>query len=445
MDEIPLLILFLLLSGFFSGAEIALFSLSAEKIKALRNGTTSPRILRAIRSIERLKEEPQKLLVTILIGNNVVNVASSALATVIATRLAENYGLEGHTALVLGGVTGIMTLALLVFGEITPKTLAHANALRFSLVAAPIIGFLQALLLPIVWPLSRLVDSITGDSQTTSSLSEDEIKAALELAEKEGTIETFEKEWSERIFELSEHTVESVMTPRSKLFLLEDTTPIKEAVEQISEEGFSRVPIYHADPDQITGILTVRGILDKMHEKNFSHMKVANIPCIKPFKVPMTMKVDSLLRQLLSEKTHMALVYDEHGGLIGLITLEDIMEEVFGEIEDEEDEQEYFVRRIGERSFLCSGDTELEQLENSLIIEGFLTSETRLPWPVEAENDTLGYLILEKLERFPELGEVITLPGTEVGFEIKVSKLMEESNGKIEEVEVTVLPGEGVE
>ena len=435
MDEVPLLVLLLFLSGFFSGAEIAIFSIGQEKIQALKKGNTSERKLRRIARLELLKATPSKLLVTILIGNNVVNVASSALATVLATDFAMSRGFEGSTGMVIGIVTGVMTFLILLFGEITPKAFAHKHAVKFSLFVAPILNVLQILLYPIVMPLSSLVDRFSGTEEQKHGLSEDELKAAIELSEKEGAIEAEEKELVEKVLEFNEHSVETIMTPRSKIFALPDDTPVLEAIEKYTEFRFSRIPIFHETVDQVVGILTVHALAEKAAENDFKTMRVANLRLVNPLKIPTTMKIDSLLREFQKQKVHMALVLDEHGGIVGLITLEDVMEEIFGEIEDEQDEERIHIRRSGKRKFLCSPDVELEQIEEFVEKELGKSAPQNFPWELEDENKTLGYLILEKLERFPGEGEKIVIEGHRVKFELLVKKVEGE---KMEEVEVGV-------
>ncbi len=410
MDEVPLLLVLLILSGFFSGAEIALFSLGPEKIKALKDNTTKKSQLQKLEQLEALKSYPSRLLVTILIGNNVVNVAASSMATIMATNFAEQSGFGENIGLVIGLVTGVMTFLLLLFGEITPKTLAHRHAVRFSILIAPLLTVLQFILSPVVIPLSKFVEKFSGgDGEKLLGLTEDELKAAMELAQQEGKIDESEREWAEKIFEFGEHTVENVMTPRSKLFMLEDDVVVKDALTQIREHKFSRIPVYHEEMKNVIGILSVHGILEKSSAKGFEDLNVANLPLKKPYKIPVTMRIDTLLHDFQKEKTHMALVYDEHGGLVGLITLEDVLEEIFGEIQDEQDEERTHIRQTGKQTFLCSAETELEQLEEFIHekIDGFDTKQ--LPWTLEEENKTIGFFILEQLQRFPEAGEVVKI------------------------------------
>lgn len=432
MDEIPLLLFLLLLSGFFSGAEIALFSIGAEKIQALKNKAKTKKQLKKITKLELLKSDSEKLLITILIGNNVVNIASSAIATVLATNTAEKMGYGDQTGLVIGIVTGVMTFLILLFGEITPKSLAHKYAIKFALLITPILTTLQFFLMPLVFPLSKLVKKFSGNEEQKHGLNEEELKAAIELSEKEGKIEHNEREWVTKILEFGEHSVENVMTPRSKIFALEDTTKAKEALTEINESHFSRIPVYHENLDEIVGILTTRGLIEKVSEKRFFNLNVANLPLRKPLKVPITMKIDTLLHEFREEKTHMALVLDEHGGLVGLITMEDVFEEIFGEIQDEEDNEKLEIRQSGKKSFLCSAETELEQLENFIQEKLAKKAPKKLPWELEDENKTIGLFILEKLEKFPENEERIELDIFGKKFYFIVKKIEEEQILEVE-------------
>lgn len=435
MDDVPLLIILLLLSGFFSGAEIALFSLGAEKIEALKNNTTSKSQLRSIQRLMLLKSDPSKLLVTILIGNNVVNVAASALATVMAVDIASGQGFGEDTGMVIGIVTGIMTFLILIFGEVTPKAIAHKHAIKFSLLVTPILSTLQFVLYPLICPLAKMITKFSGEGKQKHGLSEDELKAAIELSEQEGSIESEEKELVEKVLEFDEHTVESIMTPRSKIFALEDSTSLIHAIEENKENRFSRIPIFHESLDQILGVLTIHSVMEEVTEKDYKHKKVANCRLLKPLKIPVTMKIDTLLREFQKQKIHIAIVLDEHGGTVGLITMEDVMEEIFGEIQDENDDDRQSIRRTGKYKFSCSAEIELEQIEKFLEDELGEDAPERFPWKLEAENKTVGYLILEKLERFPTKGEKVVIDGDDYTFAFTVKKVQKE---KMEDVEFVI-------
>ena len=432
MNEIGLLVLLLILFGFFSGAEIALFSLSPEKIQALKNKAKTRKEEKKALQLELLKADSSKLLVTILLGCNIVNVAASAIATVVALRIANDMGIGENTNTVIGVVTAVMTFLLLVFGEITPKSIAHRYALSFSLFSAPILKFLGVALWPIVTPLASISKKFTGSNQQTHGLTEDELKAAIELSEKEGRIETKEKELFERVLEFDEHDVESIMTPRSKIFSLQDNMPVPEALKKITDETFSRVPIYHETPDNIVGVLKVQSLVAEFLKENFKNKNLANLSLLPPMKIPLTMKIDTLLREFQNESTHLAFVLDEHGALIGLITLEDVLEEIFGEFEDEADENNVLIRRTGKRSFDCSTDIELEQIEEYVKKTlGHSAPTKHWPWEHEDENKTLSYFLLEKLERFPEKNEEIALEKMGNKFKFTVKKVEGERIGTV--------------
>lgn len=434
MEELPILILLLVLSGFFSGAEIALFSLGPEKIQALKNKAKSEKEKRKVARLELVKSDVDKLLVTILIGNNVVNVAASSIATVVAIKMGQNFGMSENASLIIGIVTGVMTFLILIFGEIIPKVFAHKYALKFSLWVAPVIQFLSWILWPIVTPIAFISKKFSGGKKKLHGLSEDELKAALELSENEGQIEKEEKELFERVLEFDEHNVETIMTPRSKIFSLPDNMPVMEALEEISEASFSRIPIYHEDNDNIIGILRVQSLIDEFLKNNFKEKNLANLSLISPIKIPLTMKINSLLKKFQAEKNHLALVFDEYGGMIGIITLEDVLEEIFGEFEDEEDQEMNLIQRDGKNSFRCNAEVELEQIEY-FIEKNFAGFTAKYPWTLEDENKTLAYFLLEKLERFPDEGEEIVLKEEKTTFTFKVKKVEEE---QIKEVIVLV-------
>jgi CBS domain containing-hemolysin-like protein len=301
MEEIPILILLLFLSGFFSGAEIALFSLGPEKIQALKNKAQTAREKKRAARLELVKSDVDKLLVTILIGNNVVNVAASSIATVVALKLGEQFGLGENASLVIGIVTGVMTFLILVFGEIIPKVFAHKYALKFSLWVAPVIQFLSWILWPIVAPISFLSKKFAGKKEKTHGLSEEELKAALELSENEGRIEKDEKELFERVLEFDQHKVETIMTPRSKIFSLPDNMSTMEALEEIKEANFSRIPVYHEEIDNIIGILRVQSLVEEFLKEGFREKNLANLSLMAPMKIPLTMKIDTLLKKFQEE------------------------------------------------------------------------------------------------------------------------------------------------
>jgi len=438
MDELPSLIFLLILSGFFSGAEIALFSLGKEKIHALKKKINKKSEQRRITRLELLTSDPQKLLVTILIGNNIVNIAASALATIIATNLAVEHGFGENKGAVIGLVTGIMTFLILLFGEITPKAFAHKYALKFALFIAPILVILQFLLFPIVVPLAKLVKKFSGTTEHKHGMNEAELKAMIEISEKEGSIEYEEKELVEKALEFDTHLVETIMTPRSKIFTLNEELGIKESLEEISKAKFSKIPIFKEKKDEknnlildFSGILTIQMLIEFFSKtKKIDNKKIKDLDLPEPFKIPSTMKIDTLLKEFKKRKTKVALVLDEYGDLVGLITLEDVIEEVFGEIDDEGDDMA-FIWKIGKNKFVCDSDIELEQIEKFLH-EKLKEKDIIFPWNLEDENKTLGYFLLKKFERFPKINETIVVENNMVKFIFSIKKMEQETIKKVE-------------
>ncbi|PID70171.1 hypothetical protein CSB37_03265 [bacterium DOLZORAL124_38_8] len=435
-QTIFLLLILLVLSGVFSGMEIAFFSLGAEKIQAIKNKTSSKSKRKKIEALEKLKSDSNKLLVTILIGNNIVNVAASSMATVVGLDIAKSVGGGANESLVIGAVTGIMTFLILVFGEITPKSLAHKYALKFALLVTPILRFLQIVFYPVVYPISLLTAKFTGGEELKHGLTEEELKAAVELSEKEGQIDAEERDLVEKVLRFDEHTVENIMTPRSKIFSLPDNTPVLEGIEKIMESGHSRVPVFHENLEEIIGVLKINNLLDEVLKGDLETKNVANVSLIPAYKIPLTMKIHTLLKEFQSEQNHMAFVYDEYGGLIGLITLEDIIEEIFGEFEDEHDEVQSHFRQVGKSKFELSSEVELEQLAN--FVQEKLGDECpeMFPWKPEIENNTVSYFILELLEYFPEAGEKILAETDTHKFEFEI---LEKDDDRISMVTLNIV------
>lgn len=435
--SILLLVVLLLLSGFFSGAEIALFSLSGEKIRAAKRNLKE-KSQHKIKRLENLKKSPQKLLVTILICNNVVNVASSSIATLLAQNIASNYGIAEQSTSIIAIVVGVMTFLILMFGEITPKALAHKHALSFSLFCAPIIQFFKILLYPIVLPLTLVTKQFTGSAVLKHGLSEEELHAAVELSEAEGTIKQDERELVEKALEFDEHFVEDVMTPRSQTKMLASNTTIQEVIHFISTEKFSRIPIYDAGNfESIIGILTVHTLVQALANNISMETPIADINLSKPFKVPPTMKISTLKKTFQKERTsHMALVYDEHGGFIGLITMEDILEEIFGEILDENDTKTFHIRKTALNTFDLDSDVELEHIEQALNQHMHNPPED-YPWETKDENNSLKYYLIEQLEKFPQKGEMVRVATPYYEFLFRIEAL-EPENQTITKVRLKV-------
>ncbi len=375
--EIILLIVFIGLSGFFSSIETAFFSLSNLKVqqlvKAKRPGA---------KKLKKLKKNPQRLLVTILIGNNIVNIGASALATVVALSIFEN----GAVAL----TTGIMTVIILIFGEITPKALAIKHNQALALRVAGIITLLQTILFPIVIIFESFTRLVTGKDSIAPVVTEKDIKDIVTIGEEAGEVKESEKELIHRIFQFDDLEAKDIMTPRMQIHAIEEKHTLKEAAEKFEKEGFSRLLIYKDDLDHITGFIHVVDTISHDWRK-----QVGN--AIRPILfVSATKKVDALLRFFQRKKQHIAVVVDDHGTNVGVVTMEDVLEEIVGEIVDETEKVDPVIRKAGNK-YIVQGDVDMEEFSSKLKIK------------IAKKNFSkkLSTYIVEKLGHIPEEGQEI--------------------------------------
>jgi len=377
-----------LLSGVFSGAEIALFSVPFTRAEAL----AAEGVLGA-QALKRLKSNPERLLVTLLIGNNVVNIGAASIATYAAT---EAFGSAG-----VGIATGGMTLLVLFFGEIIPKTYAAAHALKVSLVTAPMFLWLTRLALPIVLPFEAISRLVLPNSRTIPSVTESEIRALTLLGHEAGAIEEHERELIERAFALDATRAWEVMTPRTEIFAWPAERKLGEIATELRDVPYSRIPVHGDSLDDITGLLHVRDAFEALvagrHE-----VKLGTL-AREPLFVPHSVSLVQLLAEFRSRRIHMGVVVDEHGGTDGIVTLEDILEELVGEITDELDIPDESIVRVGQGEILVEGGTDLKEI-NQLFDTGF---------PVH-EHRTVNGLLLDGFGRVPDPGETLELGGVRI-------------------------------
>lgn len=407
--DLVLLVLLILISGAFSGAEIALTSISPAKVRTFRDDRRF-----GAQAVYRLKQRPESLLITILIGNNLVNI----LATVVATL----WGLRVFGDSAVGIVTGGLTFLLLVFGEITPKTYAQKHADGFArLMATPLLG-LTYILTPVIWLLEGFIRGLMHLLKAKSpikTMSEEELLAMVDIGTKEGVIEEHEQELIENVLEFTETTAEEIMTHRVDIESLIVSTSIQNAALFFTTHSHSRIPVYKDNIDNIVGILTVHDILKIAHAEKQDFLSLEGFKYSAPIVVPKTQSIAKLFRVFQKRRQHIAIVVDEHGHTAGLITMEDILEEIVGDIVDESDQEEESITKIGNQEWLAEGDATIEDL-NDVIGE-------ELNYP---EHKTLSLLILEKLQGFPHLGEKIVFGK----YSFQVKKMTKK---KIEEILIT--------
>jgi len=398
--EISTLCVLIGLSGFFSGLEVALVGVRKSKVVQLFNEGK-----KGAKALHKLKMNPSWMMSSVNLGNNLVNVGASALATSVAIRLFGNDG--------LGIAVGVMTFLILVFGEITPKTYCNANSTKVALRYAPVLLAFSYAFYPVVKffeVITRGVVKITGSSHTPPPITEEEIKGVIDQGLAEKALEKEEMELVHGALNFDDTVIRSVMTPRTKMFTLNAKMLLFEALPQINKSGHSRIPIFGETRDDIVGFIHARDVLKELEKDN----KVVILEQIarKPVFASQEKMVSSLLKEMKGRKTHMAIVVDEHGGVEGLVTLEDLLEEIVGEIEDETDlTREKGYERIDQDTIITNGDIEID-----IINEIF---KTKIP-----EGDdyaSLNGLLHERLQDIPQEGDKIEIKELRIVVE-KVTK-----------------------
>jgi putative hemolysin len=378
-------------SAFFSASETALTSLN--KIK-LRNMVEEN--VKNADKIQKLIDDPNRLLSSILIGNNLVNNAAASLTTMIAVSL-----LGGQSG--VGAATMIITIIILIFGEITPKTLASQNAEKVSIGVAKIISGVVIISTPVVKVMNLITNGLIrilgGDtSGKTPTITEAELKTMVNVSHEEGVLEVDERRMINNVFDFGDSKAKDVMTPRTDMICVEDNITYDEIVSIFKEERFSRLPVYHESVDNIVGILYVKDIIfiDVEHFKTTDYMR-------EPFFTYESKPISELFSEMRNNRIPAAIVLDEYGGTSGLVTLEDMVEEIVGDIADEYDEQEKEIEVIKEDEFVVDGSTRLEDVNEMIGLH------------LESEDfDTIGGYVIGILGSLPDGGEEVEENGIKI-------------------------------
>jgi putative hemolysin len=369
------------LSAVISAAEIGFFSVNETRLKALSEAG-SHRAKMAL----HLRANPQRLLSTIMIGDNLVNIGAASFATVLTIRY---FGSE-----TVAIATGILTFLLLIFGDIVPKTLAAKHATSVVVAMAYPLYWIEGLLYPILFVLEPIISKITGGKGlTVPFVTEEELKIMLDAGGRAGVIETEEIKMIKNVFQLNDITVEDAMTPRIYVFALDGNLKLKEAQDQLFKSKYSRIPLYEKTSDNIIGILyKTKALMELALGRSDVRLKEIAHPALF---VPRGKTADDLMKQFQQEKRHMAIVVNEFGDFIGLVTLEDLLEEVVGEIMDETDITEELIKRIGKNQILVHGRTEVRRINEFL--------KVNLP----DDSNTISGFIQDHLGRIPAVGEEV--------------------------------------
>jgi len=379
INQLVVLFVLLLLSGFFSSAETALFSISKAKAVHLAKEKGLVNSL-----IKKMKDDHHRLLSTILIGNNIVNVGASALATAITIKLVS------HNA--VGIATGVMTFLILIFGEIFPKSIATRNNIFIARLVIIPLYWLSILFTPIILML-KFIPKLTGKVRKKPKMTEEELLTFVEVVEEEGGIEEDEKELIHNIFEFDDTSASEIMTPRADMYVINANEKLDP--EEVIRSGYTRIPVIEEDIDHVIGILNVKDLF--MHQVTSSAQAEARDVMREPYFVPENKKLDNLLHEFKRRKQHMAVVVDEHGGVSGLITLEDALEEIVGEIIDETDKFEAHIVKLAANEWMVLGKTEIDDVNEKL----------HMNIPDTKEYDTFSGYILDLIGRIPREKEEI--------------------------------------
>ena len=385
-----LLVLLLVLSGMVSGSEVAFFSLSPKDIQHLKGGTTIEK------RIHSLISKPKRLLATILILNNFINIAFVTLSTIMTWRITGSQDVAGQIVVVL---TAIVTFLIVYFGEVVPKIYANQRSIGFAKLTVPLITFSFKFFKPFSWLLTTFSLALESKVQKKGyDISADQLNQALELTTNEDTSEE-EKGILKGIVNFGQLSVKQVMRSRVDITAFDDELDFHELMDKINKSGYSRIPIYKETIDNLEGILYSKDLLPHINKKeNFKWQKLVR----PPFFIPESKKIDTLLKDFQEKHVHMAIVVDEYGGTSGLVTLEDVIEEIVGEIHDESDDDEIKFNKVDEHTYIFEGKTTLIDFCKIINQDPAIFEE------VKGESESLGGLILELHSKLPGTGEVIT-------------------------------------
>ena len=413
--EIPLLLFLIACSAYFSSAETAITSLTRGRLRYLINTHDKKRA-----ALTHLMEEPNSLITALLLMNNLVNVAASSLMTLIVITSMPHLP-DYATGLV---ATGVMTISLLIFAEITPKNFAKHNPERFTLASINQIHALARALRPFIRLFRALATGllrILGEDlskQEEVQVSDEQIETLIDASEESGLLDAQDGEMIRRILDFDDMTAEQLMVPRTDVQVLELETSPAEARRLAAQNGYSRFPVYEGVPDNVVGILYAKDLLGDIDESRTDLKELLH----QVYYAPVTRPINLLLREFQRRRVHMAIVLDEYGGMAGIVTMEDILEEIVGEIEDEYDQPAAQVKRISPTEAIVDGDTPVHDLNRTMDLE--------LP---EDQGVTVSGLILHCLGAMPVRGDEVELDSVRLTVEAATEK-------EIESIRVSISP-----
>ena len=406
--QIIILLILLALSAFFSSNETALMSVNKIRLRSLADEGNK----RAAMALDILENQTPKLLSAILIGNNIVNISASSLATTLA------YSFGGYMVSI---VTVILTILILIFGEITPKNYATINSEKITLRYIPVFKFLMTIMTPVIFIINLFSRGVmrlmrVDPDAASKAMTEEELRTIVDVSHEDGVIESDEKEMIYNVFDLGDATAKDIMVPRVHVTFADVASTYDELIDIFREDKFTRLPVYKDSQNNIVGIINMKDLL--LYDKD-TEFVIDNF-LRKPHFTYERKSISDLLVEMKDSTFNIAIVLDEYGDMAGLITLEDILEEIVGEIHDEYDEKEdELVQKISDREYIIEGSMHLDDVNDHLHTE--LDSE---------DYDSLGGFIIEHLDRRPVAGDEVI---TEEGIRLIVEKL---DKNRIEQVHV---------
>lgn len=387
MWQIIVLIILLVLSGFFSMSETALMALSKIRIRHMvEDGVKGAKL------VEKLTQDPNKLLGAILIGNNIVNILASSLAT---TLFVNAFGASG-----VGIATAVMTVLVLIFGEITPKSIAKQKSEQVALKVSKPISIIVKLFKPFIgiftFISSGFIRLLGGNPKASEPfITEEELRTMVGVSEEEGVLEDVEKEMIFNVFDFADSQAKDVMVQRVNIVAVDSDATYEEVLDVIKKEQFSRIPVYNQTIDDIIGMLYVKDLI--IAGQNKDNFKVTDY-MREPYYTFEFKKIKELFNEMKKTRNHISVVLDEYGGTVGIVTIEDLIEEVFGDIEDEYDDYNNEIEVIKEDEYVVDGSSKLDDISELIGVN--MESE---------EFDSIGGLIIGELGRFPENKEEVNI------------------------------------
>jgi len=383
-------------SAFFSGSEAAFLSISRAKARTFlgegKNSTTS---------LDLLKRDPNRFLMTILIGKNFSNITAASIGTILVIAF---FGNENVLLAIVVAIL-LITAMMLIVGDIIPKAYATRSPEELILTVSPFLHILSRMFSPVIWIFDGLVHLISGDRPLTANMmTKEDIKEWIHAGTKEGTIEEEEQQMLYSVLEFGDTSVRKVMIRRQDVVMLEDTATVAQALAIFRDTHFSRLPVYQGTTDKIIGTLNIKDLLaadltsDSIYQHDTSIASLAS----DPYFIPDSKKIDDLLREMQKNKTHMAIVLDEYGAFEGVITVEDILEELVGDILDEYDIDEAEIVKISDDKYSIDASCSIEDINEELGIS----------IPISEEYETIAGFIMTHLGHIPSIGEEITIAGS---------------------------------